>query len=85
MHIIIKASFHILYSRTETACNNFLEMKVTISCFAFLIHLCAKFQPEVILMVALWNSESGCDEDTDKPSNTGVAQLHYKNYTQEVI
>lgn len=46
--MIIKASYHIPYSRTETVCNNFLEIKVTISRFGFLMHLCAKSQPEAV-------------------------------------
>lgn len=42
----IKASYHTPYSRTEAVRNNFLEIKVTISRFGFLVHLFAKFQPE---------------------------------------
>lgn len=70
--MVLKATSHILCSRREAICNNFLEIKVTISYFSFLVHLCAKFQPEADFNGCIWNSQSGCDEDTDKLNNTEV-------------
>lgn len=83
--MIIKAGYHIHYSRTETGCNNFLEIKVTILTLAFLCIFVPCFSLKQLLMVALWNSQSGCNEDTDKTSNIGVAQWHWKLYLGSYI
>lgn len=69
--MVLKATY-ILYSRREKVCNNFLEIKVTISYFRFLMYLCAKFQPEADFNGCIWSSQSGCNEDTDKLNNTEV-------------
>lgn len=70
--MVLKATDNILYSRREAVHYNFIEIKVTISYFSFLVHLCAKFQPEADFKGCVWNSQSGCDEDTDKLNNTEV-------------
>lgn len=83
--MIIKASYHIHYSRTETGCNNFLEIKVTILTLASSCICVPCFSLKQLLMVALWNSPSGCNEDTDKMSNIGVAQWHWKLHSGSYI
>lgn len=72
MHMVLKATYHVLYFRKEAVCNNFLEIKVTISYFGFLMHFCSKFQPEADFNGCVWNSQSGCDKDTYRLNNTEV-------------
>lgn len=82
--MIIKASYHTHHSRTEASCNNFLEIKVTILSLASSYIYVPSFGLKHLLVVALWNSQSGCNEDTDMTSNLAIAQWHCEGCTQEV-